>query len=57
MSNKLIYCIELNLTFKMLREAAKIIYKSSSDKAYAINKAARSGKSYKGYHWEIVEKQ
>lgn len=56
--NKLIICVELNLTFKTLRDAAEIVYKSSSDNvAYFISQAAKLGKSYKGYHWEFLDKQ
>lgn len=56
--NKLIICVELNLTFKTLRDAAEIVYKSSSDNvAYFISQAAKLGKSYKGYHWELLDKQ
>lgn len=55
---KLVHCIELNLTFNSLRDAAYGVYNSFSDGvANKISKAAKSGELYRGYHWKLIDKQ
>lgn len=56
-AKKLIKCLELNMTFKSLRDAAHVVCNSDSDiVASRISKAARCGHIYKGYHWELTDK-
>ena len=56
-------CMELNKEFCKIADAARFLIKSNKGAfelkgiIYKISQAARSGKIYKGYHWEIIEKQ
>lgn len=57
-SARLVKCIEVNKVFKSLKDAAYALcgeYNHNIESS--ISKAAKSGKTYKGYHWEFIEKQ
>lgn len=57
-------CVETQVQYNSLIDAAKFLDNISSGNyidlrhtAYKISKAAKLGKSYKGYHWEFLDKQ
>lgn len=57
-----IKCIETGVQYNSLTDAAKFLgnngnYTELHHTAYNIGQAAKSGKTYKGYHWRLIDTQ